>query len=47
MNMLGQIVQVANFNGSSEVDLSEYPSGQYILQIIQNAVATIKKCIKE
>jgi len=46
-NMLGQTLQSNTFNGSSQMDLSEYPSGQYVLQIIQNDVVTIKKCIKE
>lgn len=46
-NMLGQTLQVNSFNGSGQVDLSEYPPGQYMLQIIQNDVVTIKKCIKE
>jgi hypothetical protein len=46
-NMLGQTVQTNMFNGLGQMDLSDYPSGQYILQIIQNDVVTIKKCIKE
>jgi hypothetical protein len=46
-NMLGQTLQSNTFAGSSQMDLSEYPCGQYVLQIIQNDVVTIKKCIKE
>jgi hypothetical protein len=46
-NMVGQTVQTSNFSGDTQIDVSAYPAGQYIIQIIQDDAITVKKFVKE
>jgi len=46
-NMLGQTLQTNNLVGDQHLDVSAYPAGQYILQIIQNENSVVKKFVKE